>query len=137
MNHPMKELPSSLKSEHTTGESGRSTRRDGRAGSVRTRRRQNSPLRRQASPVPSKASGTNRLNSPEAKTKPYVNRPGKSKIRTHHGRVESGGAQRGGRHGWDADEFLRPRNKHPRGCPRRVSEGGFKPNPKPFQGRGG
>ena len=96
MNHPMKELPSSLKSEHTTGESGRSTRRDGRAGSVRTRRRQNSPLRRQASPVPSKASGTNRLNSPEAKTKPYVNRPGKSKIRTHHGRVESGGAQRGG-----------------------------------------
>ena len=51
-----------LKPEHTTGRSGRSARRGGGAGSVRTGRRQNSPPRRQASLVPSKASRTHRLN---------------------------------------------------------------------------
>ena len=60
---------SSPKPGHTTGGSGRGAWRSGGAGSGRTGCQQNCPPRRQASPVPPKASKTRRLNiSPETRT---------------------------------------------------------------------
>ena len=80
----MEDLPSQKKSinlsnpkpGHTTGGSGRDTRRGGGAGPGRTGRRQNSTPRRQASFVPPKASKTRLLNvSPGARTSKILCEP--------------------------------------------------------------
>ena len=66
---------SNPKPGHTTGASGRSARRGGGAGSGRTGRQQNCSPRKQATLVPSKASKTRLLVSPEARTSEILCKP--------------------------------------------------------------
>ena len=89
---------SSPKPGHTTGGSGRSARRGGRAGSGRVECQQNCSLMKNGSVAPPKASNKRRLNvSPEARISETLCKPNLSSPKPGHTTGGSGrGARRGG-----------------------------------------